>query len=99
MAILPAGKGMVYAQQFGENLKSVSEGALFPVAELAKVNVPIITASVSEIHDLDASLLTKKIELNAELLGMMATDTKAAHLFGAPEPLYIRPPDITMPAA
>lgn len=97
MAILPSGKGMVYAQRFGAHLETNAEPALFPIADLSKLTVPIITASASEIHGLDAALLAAKIEINASLVGRMLGAEHTAHLVLPPEPLYVRPPDISMP--
>lgn len=98
MAILPAGKGMVYAQAFGESLAALSEPGLVAISDLEKVKMPMITATVSEIFGAD-KYITQKIELNAALLVRLAMDSKTAHVLTLPEPLYIRPPDITVPAA
>jgi tRNA threonylcarbamoyladenosine biosynthesis protein TsaB len=96
MAILPAGKDMVYAQHFSEKLQQQSDAVLISNSELSTVNIPIVTATVSDLVDAE-QCIAQKIALNAALIGKLAMDAQAAHLLTAPDPLYIRPPDITTP--
>ena len=90
-AVLPAGRGMVFAQSFKDGV-AVNEPQMLPQQDISSMQgVTLVTTIEGAVPEITTAL--HDVSQNAELL------CRLAHRFGLnpaehpPTPLYIRPPD------
>ena len=90
-AVLPAGRGMVFAQKFAAG---IAHGAA-QMDVLEALNMDAVSCIVTTIDALDAkpAIVIHDVSRNAELLCALAQRHGLNAAQHAPAPLYIRPPD------
>lgn len=91
LAVLPAGRGMVFAQAFQDD---VAQGDAY-MAVMADVPMQGVASVVTTVHNLEVALPKRSHDAsrNAEILCQMAEKKGVDVVCHPPAPLYIRPPD------